>query len=212
MINLRISSVRPRIFNSFNPSFSKYVDYGTKDKDLIYVPIIFEEEDSFVPSSTNNSNNPSSSDGINPDKTEKKPSVVGKIATAGSLVLGVGAIADGVSETLDKITSAGDKVFTVSQNCVNTFNRAKDTFFTKHSKDNNSDINNENVLSNEEQYIASPSHFSGNTNVTGEMVDANGFNHGFGTDEHLEDGDYEAHQEDCDDAVSDSDGLAEYCE
>ena len=61
-----------KILNAFyikpqNYSFKRTVDYGAKDKNLVYVPILFEENDTFQTSS-NQDTQISSSDISIPNK------------------------------------------------------------------------------------------------------------------------------------------------
>ncbi len=96
-----------------NCNFKKTVDYGAKDKDLVYIPILFDEEDTFVPSSQQ--------DGTKNTNTSYKPKV-GKIVSAGG---GVFAAIEVIPDTINKVIN---KTSDVAKNSMQQIKSVKDTY------------------------------------------------------------------------------------
>ena len=113
-----------KILNAFyfkpqNYSFKRTVDYGAKDKNLVYVPILFEENDTFQ-TSTNQETQNTSTDNTNPNKPKKIGT--GTILTAGG---GIVAAVEVVPETINNMIN---KTADVAKNSMKQIDSVKETY------------------------------------------------------------------------------------
>ena len=79
-----------------NHNFKQIVDYGSKDKDLVYVPILFDENDTFV--------SLSSQEDKNSGLEQYKPKIGNLVATGGGVFAAVEVVSDAINKVVDKTT------------------------------------------------------------------------------------------------------------
>lgn len=115
------------LFKTPGINFKRIVDYGSKENDLIYVPILFEEQDTFQPST--NEENQSFQD------SQYKPKKLGNLLTTGG---GIIAAVEVIPDTIDKLVN---KSANVAKNSLEQINSVKDAYKqTFHKSEDKTDM------------------------------------------------------------------------
>ncbi len=115
-----------------NHNFKQIVDYGSKDKDLVYVPILFDENDTFV--------SLSSQEDKNSGLEQYKPKIGNLVATGGGVFAAVEVVSDAINKVVDKTTE-------VAKNSMEQIKSVKDTYnetFNKSAKQSDKSENDDN--------------------------------------------------------------------
>lgn len=137
-----------------NPSFSQLVDYGAKDKDMIYVPILFEEEDTFMSSTSQ----PGLQEPNIAGGTQKVPQKLrGKfLKNAGTVVAGVEVFPDVAQSAMNKVSGLIDSTKDFANKSIDSISEIKTHHREKfHNENQNDNINSGNVHKEEiDEFIA----------------------------------------------------------
>lgn len=141
-------------------NFKKTVDYGSKDNDLIYVPILFEEQDTFQPSF--NEENPDSNNTYKPNKLKTL------LTTGGGILAGIEVLPDAIDRVVNRTANVAknsmEQIKSVKDTYTQTFQNDKEKADTEHThiqhddededyspydtlnnSDNDKDITNDNI-------------------------------------------------------------------
>lgn len=135
------------LFNSSALRFGRTVDYGAKDKDLIYIPLLFEEPDNFSKSSENDS---ATSDEQKSPKKSKLKSILGR---AGTLYATLDVAPDVVRNMTEKASDIVASVEDLANNTIESTAKVKANYKDKFSNklaDAKNDINKQQDLAKED--------------------------------------------------------------
>ena len=111
--------------NNHYLKFGKLVDYGTKDKDVVHVPILFEEPDGF--GSTSKFNDEFSST----DKTPPKSKFKRVVQTTGATIAAIEVVPEVVDGICDKATNVIESLENVITNSMDSIANIKDNYNEK---------------------------------------------------------------------------------
>ncbi len=146
------SSLHPK--RVVNPSFSQLVDYGAKDKDMIYVPILFEEEDTF----TSSTSQPGLQEPNVASGAQKVPKKLGGkfLKNAGTFVAGVEVFPDVAQSAMNKVSGLLDSTKDFANKSIDSISEIKTHYREKFPKENpNDNIKSENVHKEEmDEFVA----------------------------------------------------------
>ena len=151
------STIHPK--KMVNQSFSQLVDYGAKDKDLIYVPILFEEEDTFTSSSQ-----PAMQDANAPRKTPQKLGTK-VLKGAGGLYAAVEVLPDMAKSAMDKASGLLDSTKDFANKSIDSISEIKTHYrekFPNEKQNNNENIHREEI----DEFVANGGGSCGDTSVS----------------------------------------------
>lgn len=122
------------------PSFSRIVDYGSKENDLVYVPILFEEEDTFV--SSRNADSFTNSGAPSTNQNKKPPKKLSSYVTKGGAALAtVQVVPDIVQSALNKVSNLVDTTTNFANDTIEKASSVRDNYREKFPKGSHEDQN-----------------------------------------------------------------------
>ena len=118
--NMKISNAFYFKLNNYN--FKRTVDYGAKDNELVYIPILFEEDDSFQSSSSTEPQNGCNNDS-NGGSGKYTPKKIGRaiLTTGGGLITAAEVVPDTISNFVNKTAN-------VAKNSMEQIKSVKETY------------------------------------------------------------------------------------
>lgn len=108
----------------FKNSFGKIVDYGAKDEDLLYIPILVDEPDSVTLSTSQP-----------PEKTDSSPNTLKKIVKGtGATIAAAEVVPDMISSAFNKLSNVVDSAKDFANKTVDGIADVKENYNTKFKK------------------------------------------------------------------------------
>lgn len=124
--------------NVLSVKFGKIVDYGAKDKDLVYVPILFDESDSFSKTTTVDDGT------MNTEKTLPKSKFKKLVNATGSTIAAFEVVPEVINGICDKCSTVIDKTEELTNKAINSTASIKENYKEKfNNHKDNSELSNQ---------------------------------------------------------------------
>lgn len=155
-----------------SPSFSQIVDYGARDKSLVYIPLIQEEEDDFNGKKSSDYQNNTDKPASKFSKLAKKGAQVGGSVFAGATVVDtlVGSVKDSTTGVMNNVkdiaNSTIDTVADIKSNYANKFGKPHEPAEDYQHDDFYRKLQDDDVSGTNEQQIAKSKHDDDENAVT----------------------------------------------
>lgn len=161
---MKILNISPNLHTQriIKPSFTQLVDYGAKDKDLVYVPILFEEEDTFTPSALQ----PPMPQSDNTEGTKRTPKKLGGkiLKTGGTIVAGIELVPEVAQNAMNKVSDLMKTTKDFAKDSIDNVSEIKEHYREKFPKAKQNDkTNNREEI---DEFLSHNTDSHGNTNIT----------------------------------------------